>query len=188
MACTGCNDCKCEEVNDLSTDSKKKLEDKLRIFHDLVCVVMNANCLDLPRILGKFIYMLWCFLSDIYRLLTYLKDLIDALAKRLEALEQAVGELKEKVQSLEGELSAVKEKLSALEAAVAEQAKLKKALEKIINNLESSGAWTGGLDGDFVPNRNIATGNINLFGGTVDGDSFIRTNSGQTENDLAGGV
>ncbi len=69
-----------------------------------------------------------------------------------------------------------------------ENARLKKALNKIIANLEASGAWTGGLDGDFVPNRNIATGNINLFGGTPDGTSFIRTNSGSTENDLAGGI
>lgn len=62
------------------------------------------------------------------------------------------------------------------------------ALNKIVSNLQSTGAWTGGITGSFVPNRNIATGNINIFGGTVDGNSFIRTNSGKTENDLAGGV
>lgn len=62
------------------------------------------------------------------------------------------------------------------------------ALNKIIENLEGSGAWTGGLNGDFNSGRNIATGNINLFGGTPDGHSFIRTNSGSTENDLAGGI
>lgn len=70
----------------------------------------------------------------------------------------------------------------------AENAKLKDALMKIINNLTASGAWQGGLEGDFVPNRNIATGNINLFSNTVDSDFFIRTNNGQTENDLAGGI
>jgi hypothetical protein len=74
---------------------------------------------------------------------------------------------------------------SALEA---ENAKLKATLQKIIDNLQASGAWQGGLDGDFVPNRNIATGNINLFGGATDGSSFIRTNNGSTENDLAGGI
>lgn len=62
------------------------------------------------------------------------------------------------------------------------------ALQKIVSNLQSTGAWTGGITGSFVPNRNIATGNINIFGGTVDGNSFIRTNSGKTENDLAGGI
>lgn len=65
---------------------------------------------------------------------------------------------------------------------------IKSVLTKIINNLEASGAWKGGLNGDFVPNRSIATGNINLFSNTVDGDYFIRTNKGKTENDLAGGV
>ena len=70
----------------------------------------------------------------------------------------------------------------------AENAKLKGALMKIINNLTASGAWQGGLEGDFVPKRNIATGNINLFSNTVDSDFFIRTNNGKTENDLAGGI
>ena len=66
--------------------------------------------------------------------------------------------------------------------------RIESALNKIIANLENSGAWTGGLTGGFNSKRNIATGNINIFGGTTDGNSFIRTNSGQTENDLAGGL
>ena len=66
--------------------------------------------------------------------------------------------------------------------------RIESALTKIIANLKNSGAWTGGLSGDFNSGRDIATGNINIFGGTTDGNSFIRTNSGQTENDLAGGL
>ena len=62
------------------------------------------------------------------------------------------------------------------------------ALQEIINNLTNSGAWSGGLTGGFTQGRNLATGNINIFGGTPDGNSFIRTNSGQSENDLAGGI
>lgn len=65
---------------------------------------------------------------------------------------------------------------------------LKETLTKLISNLENSGAWAGGLKGGFKEGRNIATGNINIFGGTPDGTSFIRTNSGQSENDLAGGI
>lgn len=80
---------------------------------------------------------------------------------------------------------ALKDEINALKA---ENAKLTSALNKIINNLQGSGAWSGGLEGNFNPNRNIATGNINLFSNTVDGDNFIRTNSGKTENDLAGGI
>ena len=66
--------------------------------------------------------------------------------------------------------------------------RIESALTKIIANLNSSGAWTGGLTGGFNSGRNIATGNINIFGGATDGNSFIRTNNGQTENDLAGGL
>ena len=66
--------------------------------------------------------------------------------------------------------------------------RIESTLNKIIANLEKSGAWTGGLSGDFNSGRDIATGNINIFGGTTDGNSFIRTNNGQTENDLAGGL
>ena len=70
--------------------------------------------------------------------------------------------------------------------------KLKGALENILINLRTSGAWrqTGStiFEGNFYQGRNIATGNINVFGGYPDGGSFIRTNNGLTENDLAGGV
>lgn len=65
------------------------------------------------------------------------------------------------------------------------------AVRKILQNLKDSGAWNSGADvftGSFNSGRNIATGNINLFGGTPDGNSFIRTNSGKTENDLTGGI
>lgn len=70
--------------------------------------------------------------------------------------------------------------------------KLKGAFTNLLQNLKDSGAWnqTGAtiFEGNLKQGRNIATGNINVFGGTPDGNSFIRTNSGSTENDLAGGV
>lgn len=69
---------------------------------------------------------------------------------------------------------------------------LKGAFTALLQNLKNSGAWnqTGNtiFEGSLRPDRNIATGNINLFGGTVDGSAFIRTNNGKTENDLAGGI
>lgn len=65
-------------------------------------------------------------------------------------------------------------------------------LSLLLTNLKNSGAWTQTgdtiFDGHMTEGRNIATGNINIFGGSVDGDSYIRTNSGASENDLAGGV
>lgn len=75
---------------------------------------------------------------------------------------------------------------------VAEYNKLKSALEQLLIDLIGSGAWiqigSTVFEGALYPNRHIATGNINLFGGSVDGNSFIRTNSNRTENDLAGGI
>ena len=75
---------------------------------------------------------------------------------------------------------------------IAEYNKLKGALEKLLTDLKGSGAWrqTGStvFEGELYPNRHLATGNINLFGGTTDGNAFIRTNNGSTENDLAGGI
>ena len=75
---------------------------------------------------------------------------------------------------------------------IAEYNKLKGALEKLLTDLKGSGAWrqTGAtvFEGELYPNRHVATGNINLFGGATDGNAFIRTNNGSTENDLAGGI
>lgn len=104
---------------------------------------------------------------------------IDALNDKLEK------EIKKLDDRITAENNALKERIEALENA---NAGLQNALRKIIENLEGSGAWTGGMTGGFNQGRNIATGNINLFGGTPDGSSFIRTNNGSTENDLSGGI
>nr|DAO64442.1 MAG TPA: outer capsid protein sigma-1 attachment protein [Caudoviricetes sp.] len=104
---------------------------------------------------------------------------IDALNDKLEK------EIKKLDDRITNENNALKERIEALENA---NAGLQNALRKIIENLEGSGAWTGGFTGGFNQGRNIATGNINLFGGTPDGNSFIRTNNGSTENDLSGGI
>lgn len=80
---------------------------------------------------------------------------------------------------------------SKIDDLTASNTALKNALTKILNNLASSGAWVFDSDiltGNLASNRNIATGNINIFAGTTDGNSFIRTNNSKTENDLAGGI
>ena len=64
-------------------------------------------------------------------------------------------------------------------------------LRKLLESLKNNGSWNSNgdiLDGNFNPGHGLASGNINLFGGTQDGDSFIRTNGGHTENDLTGGI
>lgn len=69
---------------------------------------------------------------------------------------------------------------------------LKDAFTKLLEDLKGSGVWeqTGDtiFKGNLNPNRHLATGNINLFGGQPDGNAFIRTNNGSTENDLTGGI
>ena len=124
--------------------------------------------------------------DEVKRLDGRIDALNDNLEKEIKKLDdritQEVTKLNERITA---ENNALKEKIEALENA---NAGLQNALRKIIENLEGSGAWTGGLTGGFNQGRNIATGNINLFGGTPDGNSFIRTNNGSTENDLAGGI
>lgn len=102
----------------------------------------------------------------------------------------------EQIEAIWEEIQKIWDAINALKAQVSNQgttlALLQAALEKILNNLKNSGAWnqTGDTiyEGDFNSGRNLATGNINLFGGSTDGSSFIRTNNGSTENDLAGGI
>lgn len=68
---------------------------------------------------------------------------------------------------------------------------LENALKKVLNDLKDSGAWTSGsevLTGSMTPNRHIASGNINLFTGKTDGNTFIRTTSGANENDATIGA
>ena len=95
-----------------------------------------------------------------------------------EKVNKAVKPISEKVTALETKVGTLEQDLGLV----------KGALTKIINDLKSSGAWAGNLAGDMVSGRHIATGNINLFGGRPDGFSFIRTNSGQTNNDVTIGA
>lgn len=112
-----------------------------------------------------------------------LNDRIDREVKTLnDRITSEVNRLDSKIDNLREEFEAYKREQDGKTQA------LENALMKLINNLEGSGAWSGGLAGGLNSGRNLATGNINLFGGTADGSSFIRTNNGQTENDLAGGV
>ena len=126
-----------------------------------------------------------------------IRNLKEKIERDLQALETRINE------KLEAEINNLKEKLEQekearqrdkedLQRQIQDQATknndLKDTLTKLISNLEKSGAWAGGLKGNFKEDRNIATGNINIFGGTPDGNSFIRTNNGSTENDLSGGI
>ena len=133
-----------------------------------------------------------------------IRNLKEKVERDLQALETRINEkLEAEKQKRIREINSLKEKLEQekearqrdkedLQRQLQDQATknndLKDTLTKLISNLEKSGAWAGGLKGNFKEGRNIATGNINIFGGTPDGNSFIRTNNGSTENDLSGGI
>lgn len=133
-----------------------------------------------------------------------IRNLKEKIERDLQALETRINEkLEAEKQERIREINNLKEKLEQEKQArqrdkedltrqIQDQATknndLKDTLTKLISNLEKSGAWAGGLKGNFKEGRNIATGNINIFGGTPDGNSFIRTNNGSTENDLSGGI
>lgn len=133
-----------------------------------------------------------------------IRNLKEKVERDLQALETRINEkLETEKQERIREINSLKEKLEQekqarqrdkedLQRQIQDQATknndLKDTLTKLISNLEKSGAWAGGLKGNFKEGRNIATGNINIFGGLPDGNSFIRTNNGSTENDLSGGI
>lgn len=98
----------------------------------------------------------------------------------IRKLIQEVNNLKQVIENITNEVNNLKQEVNNLKAN-------NEKLDKIIQNLISSGAWNSDTN-DFNPNRNIATGNINFFGGSTDGGSFIRTNNGQTENDVTAGI
>ena len=66
------------------------------------------------------------------------------------------------------------------------------AFKKLLQHLENIHVWqhTGDdiLKGNFAPGMGVAGGNINVFTGSADGNTWIRTNSGKTENDIVAGV
>lgn len=133
-----------------------------------------------------------------------IRNLKEKIERDLQALETRINEkLEAEKQGRIREINNLKEKLEQekqarlqdkedfkrqLQDQATKNNDLKDTLTKLISNLEKSGAWAGGLKGNFKEGRNIATGNINIFGGTPDGNSFIRTNNGSTENDLSGGI
>ena len=109
-------------------------------------------------------------LDDIFDLLAKIQDKIDQIFHKLSELDS-------KIQNLETRINNKIDKVSD-------------ALQKLIDNLYKSGAITSNdiNNFEFKPGRNIATGNINLFGGTPDGNSFIRTSKDKEENDITAGI
>lgn len=65
---------------------------------------------------------------------------------------------------------------------------LQGSIQKIVTNLYEAGNATSNDINNYQINNHIASGNINLYGGTADGSTLIRTHTGQAENDVTIGA
>ncbi len=148
-------------------------------------------------------------LDDIFDLLDQIQDKIDQILNKLSELDSIIDQILNKLSELDSIIDQILNKLSELDSKIQNLEtrinnkiqnletrinnkidKLSDALQKLIDNLYKSGAITSNdiNNFEFKPGRNIATGNINLFGGTPDGNSFIRTSKDKEENDITAGI
>lgn len=154
---TDCVDCRCDGIVTGLTGHQSLSAQNNDKVKQMALMLRDVQLCDLPDQSAKFAYAQWCFNKNLAEQLGWIAS---ELAKKTAYDDSALR---------------------------AENTKLKATLTKIINNLERSGAWQGGLDGDFVQDRNIASGNTNISGGSPEGSSYIYTSNDKTENDLAGG-
>ena len=143
------------------------------------------------------------FKRMVYEALLMIQKHLEAIDKvlkdheqRIINLENEVKEIKQEIKNLGDEITQVKKDIQNLGDQITNiQRHLgnsNDALGKILQGLKNAGVWnqTGGtiFEGQFNPGMAVAGGNINIFGGAQDGDSWIRTNGGQTENDITAGI
>lgn len=137
-----------------------------------------------PELIRKYVK------SEEFRKIIY--DIIDdwyeeKLKPIIEKIQQDIENNKKEITNLKNEITNINNKLEDIKGANEKINEKLKALDKIIDKLTEIGVWDKDKH-DFKPGMGIAGGNINLFGGDPDGNSFIRTNNGKSENDLAGGI
>lgn len=109
------------------------------------------------------------YLARFNGFLHQLVDFVNDLADRLDDLEDRVDKLEDRMDDLEKEVKNIGD-----------------GLQKIIDNLYDSGAIDSKDPSKFKfkKDRNIATGNINVFSDKTDGKTFIRTANGKLDKDV----
>ena len=145
---------------------------------------------------NKFKEMVYEALLLIQKHLEAIDNVLEDHEKRITAIENDIKQIKQDITNLKNEVTKLGDTLTKLGDTVTNiQQQLGKnndALEKLLQALKNIGVWnqTGDtiIQGDFAPGMSIAGGNINLFGGSQDGNSWIRTNPGQSENDITAGI
>lgn len=136
------------------------------------------------------------FKKMVYEALLMIQKHLEAIDKVLKDHEQRITNLENEVKEIKQEITQVKKDIQNLGDQITniqhQLGNSNDALGKILQGLKNAGVWnqTGGtiFEGQFNPGMAVAGGNINIFGGAQDGGSFIRTNGGQTENDITAGI
>lgn len=145
---------------------------------------------------NEFKKMVYEALLMIQKHLEAIDKLLQNHEQRITNIENDIKNIKQEIKQLGDEITNVKKDISNIHNQITNiQQQLgnnNDALQKILQQLKQIGVWnqTGGtiFEGQFAPGMGIAGGNINVFGGTQDGGSWIRTNNGQTENDITAGI
>ena len=118
-----------------------------------------------------------------------IKDRINGDKELNKKIEQVKNELQQAIDNLRQDFNNYKQVNNAeISKLKQEISQLKTALQKIVTNLYEGGNATSNDINNFNINNHIAAGNINVYGGTPDGQTLIKTHNGQAENDLAGGI
>lgn len=137
------------------------------------------------------------YASDYLPLLEALKDKLNKeIQDRIEGdnllnqkIENVKNDLTQAINNLRQEFNEYKNSNnSEVNKLKQEISQLKTAVQKIVTNLYEGGNATSSDINNFEINNHIASGNINLYGGTTDGQSLIRTHKGQAENDVTIGA
>lgn len=138
---------------------------------------------------NEFKKMVYEALLMIQKHLEAIDKLLQNHEQRITKLENDIKEIKQEIKNLGDEITQIKKDITNIQQQLGHN---NSALEKILQQLKNIGVWnqTGGtiFEGDFVPGKSIAGGNINIFGGAQDGEAWIRTNNGQSENDITAGI
>lgn len=146
------------------------------------------------------------FKKLVYQAIKLLEKHMEVIDKRLSAIEDRLTEIENELKDIYNKIAQINKEISDLQNRVAKLEKdlqdkynellnknnkneeriaaLEWQLQQIVNNLKSSGA----MNSNGTMAHNIAYGTINVFGGSTDGGSYIRSNNGRTENDITAGI
>ena len=146
------------------------------------------------------------FKKLVYQAIKLLEKHMEVIDKRLSAIENRLTEIEKELKDIYNKIAQINKEISDLQNRVAKLEKdlqdkynellnkhnkneeriaaLEWQLQQIVNNLKGSGA----MNSNGTMAHNIAYGTINVFGGSTDGGSYIRSNNGRTENDITAGI